>query len=506
MLHPAGTATALRERFGPRYRWLLLWSVIVGNIAALLPSTGVNVAIPAMSLFFQLGQERAQWITSSFMVASTVAMLTTPWLLGRFGYRSTFAGAMVLLMVGSVGGGLAQHFEVLLLSRVAQGVAAGIIQPIPAIIILHAFQSHEQGRAGGIFGMGIVLAPAIAPALAGLLVDGMGWRSTFFMVLPPCLCALALAWRYVPTNAPGGTQAGQAGALDWGGLALVIGGTLSLLNSLVAFHHSSAQAAVLLAVAVACLLAFVRWQRRLLAQGRKPLVDLRLFAVRPFIMGCIVAFIYGTAMFGSTYLLPLFIQMGMGLSAGWSGNLLLPAGIVLALALPWGGRLADRQPTHWLVGIGTGLLALSFALMLLVDAHTSLWLLAGFIIVGRLGLGFILPSLNLGAMRPLEKTLISQGSSTISFVRMLGRRHLRHRVGMAPGRADLAPGTERRSRPHHGLSRMLCHADRAVPAGHGRSHPVAQSASAATIPGLNHGKRPGVNTGVCRKPAPTSWG
>lgn len=418
--HTSGSAAALRERFGPRYRWLLLTAVVAGNIAALLPSTGVNVAVPAMSLFFQLGQERAQWITSSFMVASTVAMLTAPWLLGRFGYRATLAGAVLLLMGGGLAGGLAQQFEWLLLSRVAQGVAAGIIQPIPAIIILHAFQPHEQGKANGLFGMGIVLAPAMAPALAGLLVDALGWRSTFFMVLPPGLLALWLAWRYVPTQAPGGAQAGQVGALDWAGLALVMTGTLSLLNSLVAFHHSTLQAAVLLALAVVCLLTFVCWQRRLLQQGRKPLVDLRLLGVRPFVMGCIVAFIYGTAMFGSTYLLPLFIQLGMGLSAGWSGNLLLPAGLVLALTIPWGGRLADRQPTHWLVGLGTGLLALSFALMLLVDAATSLWVVAGFIIVGRMGLGFILPSLNLGALRPLDKALIAQGASTISFVRMLG--------------------------------------------------------------------------------------
>lgn len=414
------SASALRARFGPRYRWLLLTAVIVGNIAALLPSTGVNVAVPAMSMFFHLGQERAQWISSSFMVASTVAMLTAPWLLGRFGYRATLAAAIALLMGGGLAGGLAQQFEWLLLSRVAQGVAAGIIQPIPAIIILHAFQPHEQGKANGLFGMGIVLAPAIAPALSGLLVDALGWRSTFFMVLPPGLLSLWMAWRYVPTNAPGGAQAGQAGALDWGGLALVVAGTLSLLNSLVAFHHSALEAALLLALAVVCLIAFVRWQRHLLLRGRKPLVHLQLFAVRPFVMGCIVAFIYGTAMFGSTYLLPLFIQLGMGLSAGWSGNLLLPAGLVLAITIPWCGRLADHLPTHWLVCIGTGLLALSFALMLDVDAATSLWVVAGFIIVGRIGLGFILPSLNLGAMRPLDKALIAQGASTISFVRMLG--------------------------------------------------------------------------------------
>ncbi|WP_455556557.1 DHA2 family efflux MFS transporter permease subunit [Comamonas sp.] len=415
-------AEALKERYGERYRWLLLMALMVGTIASIIPSTSVNVAIPAMSEYFGLGQERAQWITSAFMVASTIAMLVTPWMLSRFGYRATYTYAVLLLMVGGIVGGFAQHFALMLFSRVAEGIAAGIIQPIPAIIILRAFKPTEQGRAGGIFGMGVVLAPAISPALGGLLVDWMGWRATFFMVIPPCLLSLWLAWKLVPSSSPAdkGTSSSADSKLDVLGLGLVTAGTLAILNALVAFHHSHTQAAVLLLVALLCLSAFVFWQKHLLRSNRQPLMDLRLFGYRPFVMGCIVAFIYGTAMFGSTYLIPVFIQMGMGLSASYSGNLLLPAGIVLAITIPLVGRMADTQPTHWLVSIGMLLLAASFALMLWAGPGMALWLLASFIIVGRIGLGFILPSLNLGAMRPLDRALISQGSGTISFIRMLG--------------------------------------------------------------------------------------
>ncbi|MGE8396779.1 MAG: MFS transporter, partial [Comamonas sp.] len=94
--------------------------------------------------------------------------------------------------------------------------------------------------------------------------------------------------------------------------------------------------------------------------------------------------------------------------------------IVLAITIPLVGRMADKQPTHWLVSIGMLLLAASFALMMWAGPGMALWVLAGFIIVGRIGLGFILPSLNLGAMRPLDRALIAQGSSAISFIRMLG--------------------------------------------------------------------------------------
>ena len=140
----------LKARYGDRYRWLLLMALMVGVIASIIPATSVNVAIPAMSAYFQVGQERAQWITSSFMMASTIGMLVTPWMLSRFGYRATYAYSIGLLILGGIVGGLSQHFELMLLSRVAEGLAAGIIQPIPAVIILRAFQPHEQGRSGGI--------------------------------------------------------------------------------------------------------------------------------------------------------------------------------------------------------------------------------------------------------------------------------------------------------------------------------------------------------------------
>jgi len=422
MTQPSGSIAALRERYGDRYRWLLLFSVMVGTMASIMSSTIVNVAIPDMSHYFALGQERAQWVSSGFMVATTVSMLTTPWLLSRYGYRATYVGAMVLLLVGGIGGGVAGHFSLVLVARVAEGLAAGVVQPIPAVIILYAFKPHEQGRASGIFGMGVVLAPAIGPSVGGLLVDWFGWRSIFFMVVPLCLASIALAYKFVPVNAPGGVPANRRGEpLDWRGLTLGALGTLCLLNGLVALHSGPyAEAALLLGAAALFLVLFLWWQRRVTQRGQKPLMDLRVFEYRQFAMGSVVAFIYGTALFGSTYLLPVFMQLGLRLSPSHVGTIMLPSGIVLAMTIPLVGRLADRVATHWLVSTGLALLGLSFVLMMLVGLQSALWTLVVFAVLGRIGLGFILPSLNLGAMRPLDKALISQGSSIIGFVRMLG--------------------------------------------------------------------------------------
>ena len=149
-------------------------------------------------------------------------------------------------------------------------------------------------------------------------------------------------------------------------------------------------------------------------------MNLQVFGHRHFAMGALVSFTYGIALFGSTYLLPVYMQMGLGLSPSYIGAALLPAGILLAVTIATVGRLSHRMPpSHW-VSWGLALLALSFALMPLVEPAAGLALLWILVILGRIGLGFILPSLNLGALRGLPKDLIPQASSVIGFVRMLG--------------------------------------------------------------------------------------
>ena len=426
MTRPA-TLPELRAHYGERYRWLLLFAVMVGSVAAIMSSTIVNVAVPDMSRHFALGQDRAQWVSSGFMVAMTVSMLTTPWLLARHGYRRTYTGTMWVLMAGGVVGGFSNDFSLVLAARVAEGLAAGVVQPIPAIVVMRAFEPHEQGRAMSIFGLGAVLAPALGPSLGGILVDWFGWRSIFFMVVPFCLASLWLSMRFVPSGAPGGGGANRNGSgLDWPSLLLATAGTLGLLNGLVQLHAGLSPG--VLALLLGALLAFawfVARQRQLsaaMARGEPgaPLMNLALFADRRFAMGSLVAFIYGTALFGSTYLLPVYMQVGLQLAPSHVGTILLPAGLALACTIALVGRFADRQPTHRLVSIGLALLAAAFALIQAVRLDTALWVLVALTILGRIGLGFILPSLNLGAMRGLHRDLIPQGASAINFVRMLG--------------------------------------------------------------------------------------
>ena len=409
---------ALQQRFGPRYRWRVLLTVMIGTMASIMASTIINVAVPDLSRVFTLGQERAQWLSAGFMAAMTLSMLTTPWLLERYGYRRTYSGAVLLLMAGGISGGLSGWFELVLAMRVAEGLAAGVLQPIPAIIILRAFEPSEQGRAMGIFGFGVVLAPAVGPSLGGVLVEWFGWRSIFFVVVPFCVAALVLARRYLPVTAPGGVAANRNGApLDVRGLVLIAVAVLCVLNGLVGLHAAARGPALVLLVGGALAVGlFIAQQRR----NTQPLMRLELFSHGAFAMGGCVAFIYGMALFGSTYLVPVFMQIALKLPPSQAGAVLLPAGLVLAVVIPLAGRLADRFSVSRLVSVGLLLLAASFVLMVFVGATTALWVITLFAIVGRIGLGCVLPSLNLGAMRSLPGNLISQGSSSINFLRQLG--------------------------------------------------------------------------------------
>lgn len=411
---PGGpTLASLRTRYGDRLRWLVLLTLMLGTVSSFVSSTIVNVAIPALSQHFVLGQERAQWVAASFMIAMTLSMLLTPWLLNRYGLRRTFMGSLLLLGAGGLIGGFSPTYGVMIAMRAAEGIAAGILQPLPNILILRVFAEREQGKAISLFGFGVVLAPALGPSLGGFLVEAFGWRSIFFVVVPLTLIGLWMARRFMAVDS---SMMGERKPLDWQGLGLVGVATLSLLNGLVQMRESLPAGLALAGFGVLMLVVFVLWQLR----AAHPLMNMRLYSYQQFAAGAVVAFIYGAGLFGSTYLLPVYMQMALAYTPSRAGMVLLPAGIVLALTIVAAGRLTNRIAPHLQVSFGLALLAMSFLLMATGSQATPYLLLVGFAIIGRIGLGCILPSLTLGAMRGVDYSLIAQGTSCINFVRQLG--------------------------------------------------------------------------------------
>ncbi|WP_303293167.1 DHA2 family efflux MFS transporter permease subunit [Marinobacter sp. ST-43] len=405
----------LFARFGPSYRWLVTATVMMGTIATILTATIVNVALPDIMGAFGMGQDKAQLLSTGFLAAMTGTMLLNAWMVETLGQRATFMLALTVFIAASAMGGLAPAEGVLILARVLQGGAAGILQPLAMQTIFLVFPPEKRGSAMGIYGIGVVLAPALGPTLGGIMVDSFSWRYVFFMAVPFCFIGLFMAAILMPGRA----TSGPPRKFDWIGFGLMTVFLVTLLNGLSNGQRDGWISDPILrdfAIALVAGIGFIVWELRTSA----PMLNLKLFTNRVYAGASVVAFIFGAGIFGSTFLIPLFVQTIQGYTPTRSGLLLMPAGLILALVFPIAGRLTDRTPAYATVMFGLVIFALSSFLMSNVDTNTSFWLFAWWIMLGRIGLGFIMPSLNAGALKALPMTLLSQGSGAINFVRQLG--------------------------------------------------------------------------------------
>lgn len=406
---------ALFERYGPKYRQLVVLTAMLGTISAVLTATMINVAIPDIMGAFGVGQDRAQWLSTGFLAAMTIAMLLNDWSVRSFGMRATYLGAMTVFACGSVLGGVTTNFDLIVIARVLQGAGAGLVQPLAMVVMFLVFPPAQRGRAMGLFGMGVVLAPALGPTLGGVLVDAYNWRAVFFAAIPVSTLGMLLASLFMPQREHEGPRPG----FDWTGfllLCLFVGYLLTSLSNGQREGWHSASVSIGFAVAAVSFMAFVAWELVV----KQPMLNIRIFAEPGFAGAALVGIIFGSMLFGSTYLVPLFVQTVQGYTATRAGLLMVPAGLLMMVLFPIAGRLADRVPPRWPITCGLLVFCVSSYLMTAGDADTPFWTFAIWLLIGRIGLAFLMPTLSVGAMRSLSPDLLSQGSGALNFARQLG--------------------------------------------------------------------------------------
>lgn len=390
-------------------------TVMVGTVSTILAATIVNVAFPAMIDEFQIGHDSLQWVATGFLAATTATMLATAWLVESFGQRRTFIATMAVFFAGSLLGAASWNTETLIIARVLQGAAAGVMQPLSMIAVFEVFPLEERGRAMGVFGFGVVLAPAVGPALGGVLMEAFGWRAIFLLSVPFCVAALPLGWRWLSVA----TGSGPRRLFDWAGVILLVVALVAILNYPVIGHRRgwlSAPALADASIALAMTIGFAVWEFR----ARAPLLAVRLLANPSFGAALAVAVAYGLGLFGTTYLVPVFVQDIAGYGPARAGNLLFAPGLALALAIALAGRLTDGTRPRYIVAAGLACFAVSSLLLAFATAATAFWLLALWLTIGRVGLGFIIPALNVGAVESLPPQFLSQASAAVNFARQLG--------------------------------------------------------------------------------------
>jgi EmrB/QacA subfamily drug resistance transporter len=375
----------------------------------------VNVALPDIMGAFGIGQDRVQWLSTGALAAMTMGMLVNAWLIHSFGQRKTFIVALSVFVGSLALAGLSPNDSVLICSRIVQGAVAGMLQPFAMYTIFRVFPENQRGLAMGFFGMSVLLGPALGPTIGGVMIDHFNWRYIFYVAAPICIAAILLGSVFMPER----EQTGARLRFDWLGFLLMSGSMACLLTGLSNGQREgwhSTFVLTLFAVAALGSTAFFWWELRV----AHPLVNLKIFRSVQFSAAAAVACIFGIGLFGSTYLVPLYVQTVQHFTPLSSGLLLMPAGILMGIAMPIAGFLSDRVAARNMIFAGLLCFGISSFWLAHVDSNMSFWTIAWAVIISRIGLAIMKPSLNVAALRALQPELLSQGAGMINFARQLG--------------------------------------------------------------------------------------
>jgi EmrB/QacA subfamily drug resistance transporter len=405
---------ALQARFGARYPQWLLGVLMVGSMAMVLASTSINVALPAIMADFAIGRPLAQWLSTGFLAAMTAGLLLAAWAQARLGARRTAQFGLLLFIFSSLLALVAHAAWQLIALRIVQGLCAGIIQPLAMVLIFRVFIDGGRGMALGLYGLGVMVAPTLGPTIGGYLVDHFGWVAVFWLPLPMCVLALLGGQWLLPSQRERSTP-----LLDIWAFALLCVGLFALLGALAEAQRFAWQAPRVWGPGLVGTLALLGFFARS-GRSAQPLLPLRLWRHAGFRNASWVALTLGMGLYGSTYLIPLYLQTIEGYSAGRAGLLLLPTGVLMGMASFAGGWLSDRLSAAVLLTGGLLVFALSVAGLGWLEQGASFVVLCFWACIGRVGLGLLLPALSTGSLDILSPQELALGAGAITFVRQLG--------------------------------------------------------------------------------------
>ncbi|MFC7983974.1 MFS transporter [Streptomyces sp. NPDC057336] len=374
-------------------RWRALWVTLVAGFMTLLDVTIVAVALPSMQRELHASAASVQWVVSGYALAFALTLVTAGRVGDTFGRRRVFLVALAAFVVFSAAAGAAPGIELLVVARLAQGVAAGSIAPQNSALIQQLFRGAERGRAFGLFGATVGVSSAVGPVVGGLilaLAGSGGWRWIFYVNVPLGALALVLGLRLLPRVAPGGR-----GRLDPVGVALLGAGILALMLPLVLAEGGGvARVWWLFPAGLVLLAAFARWERRVARHGGEPLLDPGLLTeTRGYATGAGLAALYFVGFSGVWLVFALFFQNGLGYSPLMSGLAVTPFAVGSAAAAAVAGRLVERLGrllTVWgLVAVMAGL-GTTAVVLWLTPSDRAVWFAAPALLVGGLGSGCVI--------------------------------------------------------------------------------------------------------------------
>ena len=410
------------EVWHPKHNpWLIALTVTLATFMEVLDTSIANVALPHIAGSLGASQDEATWVLTSYLVSSAIVLPISGWLSNRFGRKRFYMTCVALFTVCSLLCGLAPTLPLLILARIMQGAGGGGLAPSEQAILADTFPVAKRGQAFALYGMAVVVAPAIGPTLGGWITDNFNWHWIFFINLPIGLISLFLSNRMVEDPPQVRARTRIKSPVDFTGLALVASGV-----GLLEFFLDKGQEKdwfgdpMICAVsisAVVLLVTFVIWEWR----HPDPIVDLRLLANRNFGTAVFLQFVLGVVLFSTTVLIPQYLQGLLGYTAERAGMVLSPAGFLMMLLMPVAGKsLGWKIDPRLTVSLGYAALAAGIYNMTRLSLDTAFGDATLWRMVQVIGLPFVFIPISTLNYVGVPRSKSNQISSLSNFARNMG--------------------------------------------------------------------------------------
>ena len=414
-LTPApGAHTEAEDKY--RHKYLIAIAVTLAAVLELVDTSIVNVAIPHMMGNLGATLDEIAWVSTGYIIANVIVIPMSGWLSAYFGRRRYLVGSILLFVVASFFCGAARSLWSLVFWRVIQGIGGGALLSTAQATLFEAFPPKEVGIGQAMFGVGVMVGPTLGPTLGGWIVDNYNWPWIFYINVPLGIIAAIMTATYVHDA----EHQERAESIDFAGillLTLCVGSLQWMLERGERYDWFDSRLVTTLGLISLTSFVLLIWRE---LTAKEPVINFRVLKSRQLAAGVSIAAVLGLALFGSIFVLPIFLQSLHGLTANQTGLVILPGAIASAITMAFVGRNANRLDARATVTIGA---ALFFAAMWLLSRLTLasgpeelFWPL----ILRGVGLGLIFVPLTNASMAELRVSELAQGTGMFNLTRQLG--------------------------------------------------------------------------------------
>jgi MFS transporter, DHA2 family, multidrug resistance protein len=393
------------------YKWRVLFSVIFGTFMSILDNTVVNVALATLQKDFGASISHTQGVVTYYALSLGIIIPVAGFLADRFGIKRIYVISLVAFTSASALCGLAPSLNALIFFRILQGLGGGALLPLGTAMLFTAFPPHERGLALSVFGIPSLVAPALGPTLGGFLVQYVDWRFIFYINLPIGIVGALIASRNLRER-----KSATRAAFDLPGFILSVigfGSVLYGLSNAATDGWTSSTVLGFLAIGIAALIAFTYVELR----SPHPLLNVRFYQKPVYLLSSAVGWVSVVALFGATFLLPLYFQTLRGRTPFQTGLLLLPQAAAAVISIQFSGRLYDRIGPRYVVTAGLIMLAATTWGFTQITLTTPYVLICAQMAVRGFALACVMQPTQAAALSVIDRDVLTRASSLLSVMR-----------------------------------------------------------------------------------------